>query len=175
MNIAVYLSAREGKDPSYRILTQELGTYIGKNGHTLVYGASNRGLMKVLCDAVIDANGKAIGVTSVEFEDAVNPREQDTYFYPNISERRRKMIELGDIYIALPGGVGTLDEISEVMCYTMLSKDPKKVFLLNYEDYYDALQGQLYTMVQEGMVDPSIMNKVLFPKDIDELTSLIEM
>ena len=174
MNVSVYLSAREGKNPDFRILAQQLGNYLAEKHHTLVYGASDMGLMKVLAEATIDHGGAVIGVTSPEFERFVNPEGQDTLFCQTIAARRKKMYDLGEFYIALPGGVGTLDEISEVICYTMLAKEPKKVCLLNYEGYYDALQGQIYQMVQEKMVDPSIMNLVLFPKDLDELTALME-
>ena len=117
MNITVYLGANDGTEIIHKTAAAELGRWIGKNGHTLIYGGSKCGLMGALAENVLLAGGKVIGVEPGFFVDA-------GYVYDDISqlivtktmaERKSKMIELGDAFIAFPGGTGTLEEITEVM------------------------------------------------------------
>ena len=114
MNITVYLGANAGNDPALAQATAELGRWIGAGGNTLVYGGSASGLMVVLAKS---AGGKAIGVEPQFFIDEGYEFDGLTELIVtrDMSERKAKMIELGEAFIALPGGTGTLEEITEVM------------------------------------------------------------
>ena len=113
MNIAVYIGSDEGKKDIYRQAAQELGLWIGRNGHTLIYGGSAMGLMGVLANAVLAEQGKVIGVEPQFFveEEVQHSGITALIVTETMSERKQKMMELADSFIAFPGGIGTLEEI----------------------------------------------------------------
>ena len=117
MNITVYLGAFEGNDPALADEVKKLGTWIGESGHSLIYGGSKSGLMGVIAESVLEAGGDVTGVEPQFFVDAELQYDEITKLIvtENMEERKTKMIELGDAFIAFPGGTGTLEEISEVM------------------------------------------------------------
>ena len=117
MNITVYLGASVGNDPAFLPAVQELGNWIGANGHALVYGGSKSGLMGALADSVLEAGGHVTGVEPSFFIEAEFQHDgiDDLIVTSDMAERKAKMIELGDAFIAFPGGTGTLEEIAEVM------------------------------------------------------------
>ena len=117
MNITVYLGANEGNDPLLKEAVRELGTWIGSSGNTLIYGGSKNGLMGEVAESVLDAGGRAIGVEPQIFIDQgfEYDRLTELIVTKDMTERKTKMIELGDAFIAFPGGTGTLEEIAEVM------------------------------------------------------------
>ncbi|MBQ9272746.1 MAG: TIGR00730 family Rossman fold protein [Mogibacterium sp.] len=119
MNITVYCGAAEGMDPEFAARARELGAWMAKHGHVLVYGAGNSGMMGAVSDSLIENGGSAIGVTPEFFVLAEETRSDldEVILADDMSTRRNWMIEHGDAFIALPGGMGTLDEITEVMTY----------------------------------------------------------
>lgn len=142
MNITVYCGAAEGKDPEYISRARELGAWMAAKGHTLIYGAGNSGMMGAISDALIEGGGEAIGVTPRFFILAEETRSDlaEVVISDDMSTRRNWMIENGDAFIALPGGMGTLDEITEVMTYKrlgLLGKVNKPVMIYNVNGYYD--------------------------------------
>ena len=123
MNITVYLGACQGNDPQLAAAVRELGTWISENGNTLIYGGSKSGLMGALARSALNAGGKVIGVEPQAFVDQKLQLDELTQLIvtPNMNRRKEKMIELGDAFIAFPGGTGTLEELAEVM--SMVSLD----------------------------------------------------
>lgn len=119
MNITVYLGANKGNDPIFENSIKELGNWIGVNHHTLIYGGSKTGLMGILAESILASKGKVIGVEVQFFMDEELQFEGLTELIvtKSMSERKNKMIELGDVFIAFPGGTGTLEEISEIAKY----------------------------------------------------------
>lgn len=117
MNITVYLGALEGNDPALGNAVRELGTWIGESGNSLVYGGSKSGLMGQIAESVLNAGGKVTGVEPQFFIDSELQYDEITKLIvtKDMAERKAKMIELGDAFIAFPGGTGTLEEITEVM------------------------------------------------------------
>ncbi|MBQ9720393.1 MAG: TIGR00730 family Rossman fold protein, partial [Oscillospiraceae bacterium] len=117
MNITVYLGANEGNDPALKTAVRKLGTWIGESGHALIYGGSKSGLMGELAESVLRSGGEVTGVEPQFFIDAGFEYDAITRLIvtKDMSERKAKMIELGDAFIACPGGTGTLEEIAEVM------------------------------------------------------------
>lgn len=142
MNITVYLGANEGNDPKLKEAVRELGMWIGKSGNSLVYGGSKCGLMGELAESVLTAGGEATGVEPKFFIDAGYEYDALTRLIVtrDMAERKTKMIELGDAFIAFPGGTGTLEEISEVMSKVVLGHTDKPCIIYNLNGYYDHLR-----------------------------------
>ena len=142
MNITVYCGALEGADPDYVRSAYELGAWMAKNGHRLIYGAGNAGMMGAVSDGVLDNGGEAVGVTPEFFVryEATRKDLTEVILPEDMPERRKLMIEMGDAFIALPGGIGTLDEISEVIAYkrlSLLGGVNKPIIMYNVNAYYD--------------------------------------
>ena len=142
MNITVYCGAAEGNDPEYIARAKELGAWMAEKGYRLIYGAGNSGMMGAVSDALIEGGGEAIGVTPQFFVLAEETRDDltEVVIADDMSTRRNWMIEHGDAFIALPGGMGTLDEITEVMTYKrlgLLGELNKPVMVYNVNGYYD--------------------------------------
>ena len=115
MNITVYLGANAGNDPALAEAVRELGSWIGANGHRLVYGGSRSGLMGQLAQSALDAGGTVTGVEPQFFvqQELQHDGLTELIVTKDMTERKTKMIELGDAFIAFPGGTGTLEEIAE--------------------------------------------------------------
>lgn len=175
MNITVYLGAYEGNDNTIRDAVRELGTWIGESGNTLVYGGSKIGLMGVLAESVIRSGGKAIGVEPQFLIDQVVQYDQLTELIvtENMSQRKAKMIELGDAFIALPGGTGTLEEISEIMSNVSLRLIDAPCILYNHHGYYDDLKRQLAKMIEIGLSSEERQAGICFADSIEEIKNIL--
>ena len=149
MNITVYLGAFEGNDPVLKKAVWELGTWIGQSGNALVYGGSKSGLMGEIAESVLQAGGKVTGVEPQFFVEQVLQHEGLTELIvtKDMTERKAKMIELGDAFIAFPGGTGTLEEISEIMSKVSLNQISAPCILYNLNGYYDSLKKLLHHMI----------------------------
>lgn len=169
MNITVYLGASKGSDEMYAYEARALGTWIGEHGHRLIYGGSRVGLMGTLADAVLAAGGEVIGVEPAFFveQEVQHDGITDLIVTETMAQRREKMIELGDAFIAFPGGTGTLEEISEVISMKKLGYTDKPVIILNIENYYAPLEAMLKKMVEEGFLDERELRKVFFASGVE--------
>ena len=175
MNITVYLGSFEAKDGSLRDAVRALGTWIGENGHTLVYGGSKIGLMGILAQSVISSGGKAIGVEPGFFVERVLQYDELTELIvtEDMSERKARMIELGEAFVALPGGTGTLEEISEIMSAVSLGLVDAPCILYNHKGYYDSLKAQLARMVEEGLSSEERQAGIYFADSIPQVIDVI--
>ena len=175
MNITVYLGAYEGNDNTIRDAVRELGTWIGESGNTLVYGGSKIGLMGVLAESVIRSGGKAIGVELQFLIDQVLQYDELTELIvtENMSQRKAKMIELGDAFIALPGGTGTLEEISEIMSNVSLRLIDAPCILYNHNGYYDNLKQQLAKMIEIGLSSEERQAGICFADSIEQIKGIL--
>lgn len=176
MNITVYLGANEGKDPSLKTAVRELGTWIGESGSRLIYGGSKSGLMGELAESVLQAGGEVIGVEPQFFIDMEYQYDEITELIvtKDMTERKTKMIELGDVFIAFPGGTGTLEEIAEVMSKVSLKHLTAPCILYNLNDYYDGLQTLLRHMTEMGLSSPERQEGIYFAKDLSEIREIIK-
>ena len=176
MNITVYLGANEGSDPALKQAVEELGRWIGESGNTLVYGGSESGLMGVLAKSVLGAGGKAIGVEPQFFIDMEYQYDAITELIvtKDMTERKTKMIELGDVFIAFPGGTGTLEEIAEVMSKVSLKHLEAPCILYNLNGYYDSLKALLSHMTEKGLSSPERQEGIYFARDLSEIRKIIE-
>ena len=175
MNITVYLGASSGNDPALAAAVRELGTWIGKSGNSLVYGGSRAGLMGELADAALAAGAEVTGVEPQEFIEADLQHEGITNLIVtrDIPERRAKMIELGDAFVAFPGGTGTLEEISEIISNVCLHHIEAPCILYNLDGFYDELEALLDKMVRMGLSTTERQQGIHFASTLDELTALL--
>ena len=176
MNITVYLVANEGNDTSLTKAVRELGTWIGESGSRLIYGGSKSGLMGELAESVLQAGGEVIGVEPQFFIDMEYQYDEITELIvtKDMTERKTKMIELGDVFIAFPGGTGTLEEIAEVMSKVSLKHLTAPCILYNLNDYYDGLQTLLRHMTEMGLSSPERQEGIYFAKDLSEIREIIK-
>lgn len=175
MNITVYLGANAGNDPALAQATAELGRWIGESGNTLVYGGSESGLMGVLAKSVLGAGGKAIGVEPQFFIDEGYEFDGLTELIVtrDMSERKAKMIELGEAFIALPGGTGTLEEITEVMSKVSLRHLSAPCILYDLNGYYEPLRALLRGMIDAGLSSEERQRGIYFAADLDEIRAIL--
>lgn len=175
MNITVYLGASEGNDSSLRKAVVELGSWIGQSGNALVYGGSKSGLMGAIADSVLNAGGKVIGVEPQFFIEKEFQHEGLTQLIVtrDMTERKTKMIELGDAFIAFPGGTGTLEEISEVMSKVSLKQLDAPCIIYNLNGYYDSLKELLHHMIEEGLSSEERQKGIFFAEDLEQIRQLL--
>lgn len=175
MNITVYLGAFSGNDVSMENAVKELGTWIGTSGNALVYGGSKSGLMGKIAESVIAAGGNVTGVEPQFFvEQAVQyDGLTELIVTKDMSERKAKMIELGDAFIAFPGGTGTLEEISEVMSKVSLKQLSAPCILYNLDGYYDSLKNLLQHMIETGLSSEERQQGIYFADSLEEIKQII--
>ena len=175
MNITVYLGSYKGSDDALTAAVRELGAWIGESGNTLVYGGSKIGLMGVLAESVIVAGGRAIGVEPQFLVDKVLQYDDLTELIvtPDMSTRKAKMIELGDAFIALPGGTGTLEEIAEIMSAVSLGLINAPCILYNHNGFYEPLREQLKRLIDEGLSTVERQQGIYFADSIDEIREIL--
>ena len=176
MNITVYLGANEGNAPFFKEAVHELGLWIGTNGNTLVYGGSKSGLMGELAESVLQAGGKVIGVEPQFFIDAGFVYDEITELITtkDMSERKAKMIELGDVFIAFPGGTGTLEEITEVMSKVSLKHLDAPCILYNLNGYYDSMKQLLEHMIEMDLSSAEKQEGIYFAEDLEEIQRILD-
>ncbi|MDO5598122.1 MULTISPECIES: TIGR00730 family Rossman fold protein [Acidaminococcus] len=175
MNITVYLGANPGNRDCYARYAYELGRWIGLHGHTLVYGGSRTGLMGKLADGALEAKGRVIGVEPRFFVERELQHEgiSELIVTETMGQRKEKMLELGEVFLAFPGGVGTLEEISEVMSREKMGLLSKPFAFLDFEGYYQPLKVLLKTMADEGFVWKEWADKVPFLPDVQAIEKFI--
>ena len=162
MNITVYLGANEGNDPSLRKAVQELGTWIGASGNALVYG-------------VLDAGGNVTGVEPQFFMDEGFQYDGLTELIvtKDMSERKNKMIELGDAFIAFPGGTGTLEEIAEIMSKVSLKQLDAPCILYNLNGFYKDLKALLNHMIEMGLSSKERQEGIYFAESLEQIKHIL--
>ena len=175
MNITVYLGSNDGNNRKLKTAVRELGTWIGANGHTLIYGGSKRGLMGELAESVLLAGGEVIGVEPQFFLDMGFDYDAITQLIvtQNMSERKAKMVELGDAFIAFPGGTGTLEEISEIMSKVVLGHLQSPCIVYNLDGYYDDLKRLLQHMVKSGLAEEARLEGISFAGSLEEIVGIL--
>jgi uncharacterized protein (TIGR00730 family) len=171
-NICVFLSAAD-LDERYTRPAREFGESIGAGGHTLVWGGSNTGLMRGVADGVHDAGGRLLGI-SVEFLRHLARADADEMVITaNLAERKAVMLARCDAVVILAGGLGTLDEATEILEQKKHRLHDKPVVLLNTEGFYDGLVLQLRRMEAEGFLPLPLNELVIVAGDGPEALALL--
>lgn len=161
-SLCVYCGSRTGTSAAYAETAREVGLWIGKQGGQLVYGGGHNGLMGIVADATLAAGGRVVGVipkTLVDKEWA-HRRCTELLIVDTMHERKRIMAERADAFLALPGGIGTLEEFFEVWTWRQLGYHNKPVGLLNQEGYYDHLLGFLKASIKNGFMTDDLMDLI---------------
>jgi uncharacterized protein (TIGR00730 family) len=153
-SLCVYCGSRPGHSPEFAAVAEAVGRWIGQHGGQLVYGGGHNGLMGILADAALAAGARVIGV----IPKALVEREwahqgcTELHIVENMHERKHLMAEHADAFLALPGGIGTLEEFFEVWSWRQLGYHNKPVGLLNQDGFYDSLLTFLNSTVQNGFM-----------------------
>lgn len=174
--MAVYCGASKGVNPIYEESAKKLGVWLTQNEYTLVYGGGKSGLMGVVADSVLENAGEVIGVMPTFLMDRELAHEKITKMYTvsDMHERKRKMIELADCYLALPGGPGTLEEIAEVVSWGRIGEHSNPCIFFNINGYYDRMADFFDQMVKEGFLTKEDREKILFTDSLSEIERFIE-
>ncbi|MBS1545712.1 MAG: TIGR00730 family Rossman fold protein [Bacteroidetes bacterium] len=157
MNVCVFCGSSTGKDPLYGDVAREMGLTLAKEGHTLIYGGGDIGLMGILANSCLEGGGKVIGV----IPDFLMKREvghsglTELIIADSMHQRKKKMADLADVFIALPGGWGTLDELAEILTWRQLGLIDQPIGLLNIDSFFSPLVEQMKRMSERGFLQPT--------------------
>ena len=175
MKITVFCGANNGKSELYKENAIELGKWIANKNHTLVYGGGKIGLMGVIADTVLENNGEVIGIMPQFLVDREISHDSisEMIVVDDMSERKTRLVDLGDVFIALPGGLGTLEEISQVISWVRVGKKDALCILMNVNGYYDFLEQYFDKMVAEGFLTIEDRKNTLFTDNIEEMERFI--
>lgn len=160
MNVCVFCGSSSGTDFIYAEAAREMGHRLANGGHTLVYGGGNIGLMGIVADAALEQQGAVIGV----IPDFLLKREvghqglTELVVVNSMHDRKKKMADLADVFIALPGGWGTLDELAEILTWRQLGLIQQPIGLLNLDSFFSPLVAQMEAMVQKGFLRQDNLN-----------------
>ena len=153
-SICVYCGSRPGNNPQFTEIAKAVGQWIGERGGQLVYGGGRSGLMGVVAEATRQAGGRVVGIIPQALVDKelANQACDELHIVKNMHERKAMMAERSDAFVALPGGIGTFEELFEVWTWRQLGYHGKPLGLLNVAGYYDGLLGFLQTSVKSGFM-----------------------
>ncbi|MFB7454643.1 TIGR00730 family Rossman fold protein [Streptomyces sp. NPDC056194] len=164
MNICVFLSAAD-LDERYTVPARDFATLLGKAGHTLVWGGSDTGLMKVVADGVQEAGGRLVGVSVDFLAHKARPNADEMVVAGDLAERKALLLAKSDAIVVMVGGTGTLDEATEILELKKHGKHSKPVVLLNTAGFYDGLKAQFQRMESEGFLPLPLADLALFADD----------
>jgi hypothetical protein len=170
-SIAIFCGSAIGNSAKFTQQAQALGEALAERGIRLVYGGGKAGLMGIIADSALSAGGSVIGVIPQHLVDAelAHPRLTELYVVKNMHERKTKMSELAEGFIALPGGVGTLEEIFEQLTWGQLGIHQKPCAFLNINGFYDELLSFLIKTTQCGFTQHRFTNALIASEVIDEV------
>jgi uncharacterized protein (TIGR00730 family) len=155
-SVCVYCGSSPGAAPEYADAARAVGRGLAERGLRLVYGGGQVGLMGVVADACIDAGGQVTGVIPdfLHRREIAHGRVQDMRIVSSMHERKQIMADEADAFLALPGGIGTMEELFEVWTWSQLGRHLKPVAVLNVKGYYDGLLAFLDRMAEEDFIKP---------------------
>jgi uncharacterized protein (TIGR00730 family) len=164
VNIGVFLSAAD-LDERYTAPAAEFGRLIGEGGHTLVWGGSEAGLMKVVADSVQEAGGRLVGVSVTFLHDVARTNADEMVIAHDLAHRKAELLSRSDAIVIMVGGTGTLDEATEILELKKHGLHAKPVVLLNTAGFYDGLEQQMRRMEAEGFLPLPLADLLCFAAD----------
>jgi uncharacterized protein (TIGR00730 family) len=169
--ICVFCGASAGAKPAYLAAARAVGATLGKRGIELVYGGGRVGLMGAVADAALAAGGRVTGVIPAALveRELAHPGLSDLRIVTTLHERKALMADLSDAFLALPGGLGTLEELAEVLSWAQLGLHTKPIGALDVEGYFDGLAGYLDHATAEGFIAPDQRGLLAIETDLDVL------
>lgn len=174
-SIAIFCGSNFGNDPIYTEVTKELARCIVKNDMRLVYGGAAVGLMGVVADEVLALGGQVIGVLPEKLRDREVGHKHLTelHIVSTMHERKAMMANLSDCFVAIPGGIGTLEEIVEVFTWAQLGLHAKPCGILNINGFYDKLYELLLSMNEAGFLSEKQFKSLIFDNDPGRLLDTV--
>ncbi|KJY32163.1 MULTISPECIES: TIGR00730 family Rossman fold protein [Streptomyces] len=164
MNICVFLSAAD-LDERYTRPAREFAELLGKGGHTLVWGGSESGLMKVVADGVQESGGRLVGVSVGFLAAKARENADEMVIAGDLAERKALLLAKADAVVIMVGGTGTLDEATEILELKKHGRTTKPVVLLNTAGFYDGLKAQFRRMEEEGFLPVPLTELVFFAEE----------
>lgn len=174
--IGVFLSSSNNVNSTYIAAAEQLGTWIGKQGKTLVYGGMAQGLMEILAQATKKNGGHIVGLIpdGDHWQNKQSKFVDMEFLCTNLADRKQTAIQESDIFVALPGGIGTLDEIFSVLAAICVHEHNKKIVIYNVAHCWDKLIELLEDLKHKKLISESLDNMLLFTDSFDQLTQLLE-
>ena len=174
-NISIFCGAHEGKDPKYAQSAKIISEAIAKKGINVIFGGGNVGLMKIISDTALDNGVEVLGISlkSLHALELANPRLNEIVVTDTLLDRKDEFMSRSDAFIVLPGGVGSLDELAEIMASNQLGIINKPVGILNTEGYYDHLLKWFDKAVEEGFISSANLKELLVSDNPEELVDLV--
>lgn len=166
-SVAVFCGSRDGQDPAYRALATDVGRALAQAGYGLVYGGGRVGLMGAVADGALAAGGRVHGVIPelLRAREVAHLGLSALDIVPNMHERKRRMFELADAFVALPGGPGTLDELIEILTWRQLGLHQKPSFLLDHQGYYAPFRVLIEHIARAGFASAEFQGFYEFVPD----------
>jgi len=174
-SLAVFCGSKNGIDGAYVTHAQQLGKVMAENNIGMIYGGGSSGLMGIVADAVMQHHGKVIGIIPhilVEWEHQ-HHGITELIIADDMHERKKKMYELCDAAIILPGGFGTLDELFEMLTWNQLSIHHKKIFILNSTGFFDHLLAHIVRLEQQGFLYETAKERIIVLSDPSEIVQYL--
>ncbi len=175
-NICVYCGSAAGIDPLYDAAARKLGRILAEAGIGLVYGGGGRGLMGILANSVLEHGGTVTGIIPAFLTAREQPIEtvQAHVIVPDMHSRKRMMFERADAFIALPGGIGTLEELVEQLTWVQLGRHTKPVVIADIAGFWRPLRALFEHMREHGFIQPSFEVRYLVAEEIEDVLPMIE-
>lgn len=174
-SVCVYCGSRTGESPTYQEAAQQLGKALAANGLRLVYGGGSVGLMGTVARAALDAGGEVTGVIPrfLEEREVMLRRVENLVITDDMHERKRRMFDEADAFVALPGGIGTLEEVVEMITWAQLGRHKKPVLLADVGGFWGPLTELLDHMVGEGFITGETMIRYLITSDVGQIVPML--
>ncbi len=174
-NVSIFCGAHEGKNPEYAKAAKLVAELIAKKGINVVFGGGNVGLMKIISDTALDNGVEVLGISlkSLHALELANPRLNQIVVSETLLDRKDEFMSRSDAFIVLPGGVGSLDELAEIMASNQLGIINKPVGILNTEGYYDDLLKWFSKAVDEGFISSENLKELLVSDSPEKLVEMI--
>lgn len=176
MKIGIFCSANDNIEPEYFERTEELGRWAAENGHTIVFGGCNMGLMECVAKAAKTAGGITIGVVPTKVEERGRMSDHLDVHIPcaDLSDRKQLLMLQSDIFVALPGGIGTLDEVFTVVASATIGYHGKRMVIYNINGFWNSLIAMLDDLAQKGMVRGEWKRHIVVANTFDEVKRAVE-
>ena len=165
-SVSVYCGSNDGTNKEYVQVAKQLGVLLAENKIKIVYGGAKIGMMGAIANASIEKGGEVIGVipSFLMMREAAHDNISGLMIVKTMAERKRALIDLADAFVILPGGIGTLDELTEVISLNQLKIIKKPVIILNINNYFDTLIAYLKHTVAEGYMKNDVLSSIIVEK-----------
>lgn len=175
MRIVVYCSSRDGISGRFKEAAATVGRWIGRHGDTLVYGGMNLGLMKIVADNAREHGARVVGIVPVKEKHWEYPHNDESILALDLNDRKGKLIMLGDVFVVLAGGYGTLDEWVSTFSFLTFAGDGKKtIVVVNEEGLFDPTFAQLKLMVSHGLLSEEKLSRLKVASSAQECCDILE-